>query len=298
LLAAARLAFDQRRYPPAAKSLADLMGFYGDLRFVIRRKEAIAALGMLARHGPSGVSGLFHAAETKRTGARLKLRYTFEKEEELLDWEEVQPVPHRTGGSFARVADGVRGEGVMSFLLRAFFENDVTVRCIARSRAPRSHGLVFCQDELESRFLLWMVANTFFVEGENYVKERPGHSILMFGKGVNNDVPVDSPELGFIFRGPSITVPEVVAGEEAILGFAAQGDQMSGEILFKGDRGARSGSTLGDDGKGILRLRPGLVVFDSVVVFRDVLVEGKLHPDFERARTSALLDAVASLDLE
>ena len=29
----------------------------------------------------------------------------------------------------------------MSFLLRAFFENDVTVRCVARPRALRSHGV-------------------------------------------------------------------------------------------------------------------------------------------------------------
>jgi hypothetical protein len=155
---------------------------------------------------------------------------------------------------------------------------------------------MFAQDQLETRFLLWMVANTFFVEGENYVKPRPGHSILMFGKGVNNDVPVDSPEMGFIFRGDSITKPELVAGEEAILGFAARDDQMSGELLFKGDRGGRSGSTLGDDGKGIERLRPGLVVFDSTVVFRDVLVEGKLHREFERSRVAALLDAATALD--
>jgi len=298
LLATARRAFDERRHQPAAKALADLVGFYGDLNYVTRRRDAIEALAALARHGASGLVGLFHAAELKRNGPHVRLRYTFAKEEELLDWEAFQPVPHPGAGSFQRIADGVRGEGVMTFLLKAFFENDVSVRCIARARALRSHGLVFCQDRLESRFLLWMVANTFFVEGENYVKERPGHAILMFGKGVNNDVPVDSPELGFIFRGDSITKPELVAGEEAILGFAARGDQMSGEVLFKGDRGGRSGSTLGDDGKGIERLRPGLVVFDSTVVFRDVLVEGNLHPEFERARVSQLLEACTALDQE
>jgi hypothetical protein len=298
LLAQARRAFDERRHQPAAKALGDLVGYYGDLRYVSRRRDAIAALGALARHGSSGVSGLFRAAEVKRDGPRIRLRYKFETEEELLDWEELQPVPHPGGGSYRRIADGVRGEGVMAFLLRAFFENDVSVRCVARPRALRSHGLVFAQDGLETRFLLWMVANTFFVEGENYVKERPGHAILMFGKGVNNDVPVDSPEMGFIFRGDSITKPELALGEEAILGFAARENQMSGEILFRGDRGGRSGSTLGDDGKGIERLRPGLVVLDSTVVFRDVLVEGKLHPDFERSRVAALLDAVTKLGEE
>ncbi len=298
LLAAARRAFNERRYQPAARALSDLVGFYGDLGYVSRRRDPIEALAALARHGVSGLVGLFHAAELKRNGAHVRLRYAFAKEEELSDWEPFQPVPHPGGGSYRRIADGVRGEGVMAFLLKAFFENDVSVRCVARARALRSHGLVFCQDELESRFLLWMVANTFFVEGENYVKERPGHSILMFGKGVNNDVPLDSPELGFIFRGDSITKPELAAGEEAILGFAARGDQMSGEVIFKGDRGGRSGSTLGDDGKGIERLRPGLVVLDSTVVFRDVLVEGNLHPEFERARVRALLEACAALDRE
>jgi len=298
LLVTARRAFDERRHQPAARALQDLVGFYGDLGYVTRRRDAIEALAALARHGASGLVGLFHAAELKRNGAHVRLRYTFAKEEELLDWEAFQPVPHPGAGSYQRIADGVRGEGVMAFLLKAFFENDVSVRCVARARALRSHGLVFCQDGLESRFLLWMVANTFFVEGENYVKERPGHSILMFGKGVNNDVPVDSPELGFIFRGDSITKPELVAGEEAILGFGARGDQMSGEVLFKGDRGGRSGSTLGDDGRGIERLRPGLVVLDSTVVFRDVLVEGNLHREFERARVNALLEACAALDQE
>jgi len=298
LLVTARRAFDERRHQPAARALQDLVGFYGDLGYVTRRRDAIEALAALARHGASGLVGLFHAAELKRNGAHVRLRYTFAKEEELLDWEAFQPVPHPGAGSYQRIADGVRGEGVMAFLLKAFFENDVSVRCVARARALRSHGLVFCQDGLESRFLLWMVANTFFVEGENYVKERPGHSILMFGKGVNNDVPLDSPELGFIFRGDSITKPELVAGEEAILGFGARGDQMSGEVLFKGDRGGRSGSTLGDDGRGIERLRPGLVVLDSTVVFRDVLVEGNLHREFERARVNALLEACAALDQE
>jgi hypothetical protein len=298
LLTQARRAFDERRYQPAAKSLADVVGFYGDLRYVSRRQEAITALAALARHGSAGLSGLFRAAEVKRDGSRIRLRYTFEKEEELLDWEEFQPVSHPGGGSFQRIADGVRGEGVMSFLLRAFFENDVSIRCVARSRALRSHGLVFCEDQLETRFLLWMVANTFFVEGENYVKERPGHAILMFGKGVNNDVPVDSPEIGFIFRGDSATKPELVAGEDAVLAFAARNDTMSGEVLFKGDRGGRSGSTLGDDGKGIERLRPGLVVLDCAAVFGDVLIEGRFHPEFERARINALLDAASAIDVE
>jgi hypothetical protein len=296
LLATARKALNEGRYEPAAKAAADVIGFFGDLRYVARRKGAITALGLLARHGTSGLTGLFRATEVKRDGMRVRLRYTFETEEEMLDWEELPLVPHPGGGKFQRVADGVRGEGVMSFLLRAFFENDVTIRCNARPRYLKSHGLVLSQDGTEQRFLLWMVANTFFVEGENYVKERPGHSILMFGKGVNNDVAVDSPEMGFIFRGPSITSPQLVAGEEELLAFQAKGDEMSGEVLFKGDRGGRSGSTLGDDGRGIERLRPGLIVLDNTVTFRDVRIEGRLKKDFEHARVSALLDEIAVLD--
>lgn len=298
LLATARKAFDERRFLPAAKALADVVGYYGDLRYVSRRQEAITALGALSRHGSSGISGLFRATEVKREGQRLRLRYRFEKEEELLDWEALQPVPHAGGGSYERIAGGVRGTGVMAFLLRAFFENDVSIRCTARSRELKSHGLVFAQEGIETRFLLWMVSNHFFVEGENYVKARPGHSILMFGKGVNNDVPVDAPEIGFVFRGDSITKPELVAGEDAVLAFAARNDTMSGEVLFRGDRGGRSGSTLGDDGKGIERLRPGLVVFDGAAVFSDVLIEGRFHPEFERARINALLDAASAIDIE
>jgi hypothetical protein len=296
LLAKARRSFDERRFQPATKDLADLTGFYGDLRFVGKRKEGIAALLALARHGVSGVGGLFHATESKREGGRLRLRYAFAEDAEMLDWEEFQPVPNPGGGAFRQVADGVSGNGVMALLLKAFFENDVSIRCTARPRERTSFGLVFCQDELETRLLLWMVSNHFFVEGENYVKERPGHAILMFGKGVNNDVPVDSPEIGFIFRGDSAPKPELVPGEEVVLAFAAREKQMQGELLFKGDRASRSGSTLGDDGNGIERLRPGLVVFDNTVVFKDVVVEGRIHPDFERARVSALLHAVEALD--
>ncbi|HEX5136892.1 MAG TPA: hypothetical protein VFY93_07975 [Planctomycetota bacterium] len=296
LLATARKAFDDRRYVVADRALKDVVGFYGDLRFVARRTEAVTALAALCRHGSSGVAGLFRATEMKRDGERVRLRYTFEKEEELLDWEALQPVPHAGGGSFERISGGVRGTGLMALVLRAFFENDVTIRSTARARELRGHGLVFCQEGLETRFLLWVVANRFFVEGENYVKERPGHSILMFGKGVNNDVPVDSPEIGFIFRGDTITKPELVAGEDAVIAFAARNDTMSGEVLFKGDRGGRSGSALGDDGKGIGRLRPGLIVLDCTAAFGDVIVEGRLHADFERARVNALLDAASALD--
>jgi hypothetical protein len=298
LLIQARKAFAERRYLPAAKAVDDLNGYYGDLRFVGRRKEAIAALSNLARHGASGVAGLFHATEVKRDGTRLRLRYTFTEEAEMLDWEELQPVPHPGGGAFRQVGGGVSGSGVMSFLLKGFFENDVSIRCTARPRELRSFGLVFCQDELETRFLLWMLSNHFFVEGENYVLPRPGHAILMFGKGVNNDVPVDAPEIGFIFRGDSITKPELAAAQDATIAFAARERQMAGEVIFKGDRGGRSGSTLGDDGRGIERLRPGLVVFDNTVTFADVFIDGRIHPDFERTRVSALLSAIDALDAE
>ena len=101
------------------------------------------------------------------------------------------------------------------------------------------------------------------------MKERPGHSILMFGKGVNNDVPVDSPEIGFIFRGATLTSPNPTSGEAFRISFSLRKDTMKGTIKCRDGEGSRSGSALGDDGRGIARVRPGLIVIQNTVVFRD-----------------------------
>jgi len=296
LLAQARRAFAERRFQQAMDDLGNVVGYYGDLRYVSRRRDGIGALEALARHGLKGLSGLFHAAQLKRDGRRIRLAYDFADEAQMLDWEQTQIFPNQRGGEFREARGGVRGTGTAVLLLRAFFENNVTISCQAKNQEAKSHGLVLCQEGLETRFLMWMVANHYFVEGENYVKVRPGHSILMFGKGVNADVPVDSPDIGFIFRGPSITKPELRDGMEAKLSFSLREDTMTGTIATREGDGQRSGSTVGDDGRSIERTRPGLFVIETGVIFSDIVVEGRLHQGFEDRRVSALLDIAATLD--
>jgi len=94
----------------------------------------------------------------------------------------------------------------------------------------------------------------------------------------------------------TITKPELVAGEEETLAFAVRGKEMAGEVLFRGTRGGRSGECVGDDGRGIERVRPGLVVLENGVTFSDVVIEGRVHKDFEQSRVAALLDAASTLD--
>jgi hypothetical protein len=184
----------------------------------------------------------------------------------------------------------------MSCLHRGVFENDVEIRCEVAPNKAQTHGLMFAQSELETRQLMWVVTNHWLVEGENYVLERPGHSILMFGKGVNNDVPVDSPEIGFIFRGATLTSPNPVTGEAFRISFSLRGDTMKGTIECRDGKGSRAGSALGDDGRGIERVRPGLIVIQNTVVFRDIVIQGRLHPSFEKRRIAQLLDLAAGLD--
>ena len=295
-LVAAQSLFRKGRYIQAAQAVEDLVGYYGDLSFIHRQTEAIQAMNALARHKGKGIAGLLHATRVEKKGKRLKLTYTFESDEELLDWEALPTIPHRDQGEFTPVRNGIQGHGVMTYLLRAYFENDVVIRATSRPNSLKSHGLAFCQAGLETRQLLWLVTNHWFVEGENYVKARPGHSLLMFGKGVNNDVPDDSPEIGFIFRGRSITSPAPAAGGSFKLQFRVRADEMSGGIVYKGESGALSGSCKGDDGRGVSKLRPGLFVLENSVTFRDVVIEGKVHKDFERGRINELLELVAMLE--
>jgi hypothetical protein len=297
LLAKARELFVARRYQPAADAMKDLVGYFGDLKYVASRREAIGAIDALARHGAKGVSGLFHATKAERLQGRgVRLKYAFESDAEYLDWEALKTIPHKESGDTQRVRGGIRLSGVMTYLLRAWFENDVTIRAVSRPHHKRSHGLALCQADLESRQLLWLVTNHWFVEGENYVKERPGHSLIMIGKGVNADVPVDSPEVGFIFRGSSITKPDPPEGASLELSWRLEKDTMSGEVTWKGTKGALSGSTVGDDGRSIEKTRPGFFVVENSVVFADVVVEGRLHPSFEEGRVAELLRTASLLE--
>jgi tetratricopeptide (TPR) repeat protein len=297
LLRQARKAFRESRYQPAVEALDSLVGYFGDLAYVDRRRDAVGAMTALASHKSKGVAGLFHATSATRRGRKVKLVYRFESVDEYGDWEALQTIPHKQAGEFATVRNGIRGTGGSAcYLHYGFFENDVSIKCVARPQRLQTLGLVFCQDGRETRQLMWIVTNHWFVEGENYKKARPGHSILMFGKGVNADVPVDSPDIGFIFRGASIMKPWPVEGAEIELSFQLKANQMAGEITYKGDSGGRRGSTVGDDGRSIERTRPGLIVIENSVTFREIVIEGRLHPSFEKKRVSELLELASGLD--
>jgi hypothetical protein len=297
LLRKARKLFRAGRYQPAVESLDSLVGYYGDLVYVDRRRDAVNALTALAAHKSKGVAGLFHATSAKRRGRKVTLIYRFESVDEYGDWEALQTIPHKQAGEFATVRNGIRGTGGSAcYLHYGFFENDVSIKCVAKPQRLQTHGLVLCQDGRETRQLMWIVTNHWFVEGENYKKARPGHAILMFGKGVNADVPVDSPDIGFIFRGGSLMKPWPREGAEIELSFELHKNQMAGEIVYRGDRGGRRGSAVGDDGRGMERTRPGLIVIENSVTFREIVIEGRLHPSFENKRVNELLEIAESLD--
>ncbi len=289
LHAKARDLFAKGRYQPAADALKELVGYYGDLRFVESRRGAAEAMNTLARHATQGIAGLFHATSAKREGKKLKLVYRFDSDAEMLDWEVLKTIPHEAAGTFERGRSGVRGSGATSLLLRGFFQNDLRLRCIAQPTRLQSHGLAFSQAGLESRLVMLLVTNHWFWEGENYVLKRPGHCLLMFGKGVNNDVPVDAPDVGFIFIIPSIEKPSPPAGADIGLSFSIDGLAMTGDVALGMESGTLRAEAKGDDGRGIERLRPTLFVHDNAVLFRDVTIEGTPHPDFEKERVAELL---------
>jgi hypothetical protein len=245
---------------------------------------------LLARHKSMGLRGLFHATESAGKGRRVKLRYLFRSDAEALDWEELPTIPHQQSGNFEAARSGLRGNGVSTYLLRAFFENDVRIRCRSLPQRKRTFGLAFCQDENETRQILLLVTNHWFVEGENYVLERPGHSLIMIGKGTNADVPVDSPVNGFIFVGATRDEPVPSPGDTLELSLAVEKTQMHGEVALKTRRTSLRGAAVGDDGRGIERVRPALFVIENSVLFSELVVEGRLHGDFERQRVDALLE--------
>jgi tetratricopeptide (TPR) repeat protein len=295
LLRSARSLADASRHDAASRTIAELVDSYGDLSFVKRRREALAALRALAEYRKRGVMALFRATEAKRRGKRVALTYAFTSADELLDWESMKTIAHKSDGRFEAIRGGVRGTGAQTLVLRAYFENDVTIRCRSTPAEPRTHGLAFCQARDETRQVMLLVTNHWFVEGENYVKERPGHSLIMIGKGTNADVPVDSPETGFIFR-VTRAAPEVPAGAEAALEFRLDGSRMEATVACGGSDASLRGEARGDDGRGIERLRPALFVVDAAAVFRAVVIEGVLHPDSERDRVRELERLVEALE--
>ena len=296
-LARARKLFSSRRYQPAIKALDNVVGYFGDLQYVKRNRDAVAAMQLLAHHGTVGLKGLFHAnSVTLGKGRHITLRYAFEGEAEFLDWEQTRTIPQQAGGEFAPVRAGVRGTGSTSYLLRAFFRNAVTMSVKARIAKPKAFGLLYCQQDLETRQLMWLACNHKIIEGENYVKERPGHSLIMWGKGTNADVPVDSPDVGFIIKGPSVMNPTPPPGATVALTFSVKADHMVGTIRYRRDSGTHNFHTKGDDGRSIEKLRPGLFVLENGVTFSEIVIKGTLHKDFERTRIDELLDLAGTLD--
>ena len=226
----------------------------------------------------------------------MTLKYEFKSNGEFSDWIEERTLPYQTAGQFEPAREGVRGTGGMTYMLRGFFENDVKMSCRAKISKPKSHGLAFCQDDNELRQLVLLVTNHRIVEGENYVKARPGHSVLMFGKGTNNDVPIDSPDIGFIFKGASKTNPAPPRNATLTLTFAVKGDAMVGTVNYKGDACTLTYHTKGDDGRSIAKLRPAIFVIEAGVVFSEIVIKGTLHKDFEKRRVAELLDLIATLE--
>jgi len=140
--------------------------------------------------------------------------------------------------------------------------------------------------------VLLLATNHWFTEGENYVKKRPGHSMLLIGKGVNNDVPVDSPEIGFVFKGPSYTKPAPGPGARIEESIAMLGANAMAEVKSGGEKSTLRISARGDDGRGFKRHRPTLYVVQAGVIFRNIRIRGRIDPDFEKEREGELLDGV------
>ncbi|MHC4937876.1 MAG: hypothetical protein ACYTHK_02770 [Planctomycetota bacterium] len=286
--------FRAGQHGPLVKAADDLIGYFGDLQYVQRRHESLQAIRSFARYKSGGVKGLFHAAEVAMLGSALQLTYRFASSDELLDWEEMKPIPHAQGGRFEQARNGVRGTGVAALVMRAFFESNVKMSCVSKPQKPQSHGIAFFEAGNETRQVMLLATNHWFTEGENYVKKRPGHSVLLIGKGVNNDVPVDSPEIGFVFKGPSRARPSPPGGAEIDLSISLNGDQLKAQVGYKGDSAKLGVQARGDDGRGFQRHRPALYVIEAGVIFREVKVRGKLHPDFVREREGELLDLAES----
>ena len=133
LVTKAKTLFGSGRHTHAVKALDDLIGYYADLAYVKRNREAADAMAVLSRFkGSKSLAAFFHADSVKVNGRRVTLKYNFKSSDEHLDWIAEPTLPFLTQGQFEPAREGVRGTGGMSFLLRAFFENNVSLRCKAK----------------------------------------------------------------------------------------------------------------------------------------------------------------------
>jgi len=295
LIAKAGALFRAGKHAQLAKAVEDLVGYFGDLKMVKRRIDGLRSVRAYARYKTIGFRGLFHATKVVVKGKRVSLTYTFASDDEYFDWEAMKLFPHADSGQFETARLGVRGTGVDGYVNRAFFSaEDVELSCEAHIQSPRSHGIGFVEAGNENRQVLLLATNHWFTEGENYVKQRPGHSILLIGKGVNNDVPVDSPETGFVFKGPSYTKPDPTPGARIKESIAMLGANVRATVEWRGRDSTLQVSARGDDGRGFKRHRPALYVVQAGVIFRNIRIRGRIDPAFEKERESELLDAVES----
>ncbi|MHC4931990.1 MAG: hypothetical protein ACYTGV_07365, partial [Planctomycetota bacterium] len=81
-------------------------------------------------------------------------------------------------------------------------------------------------------------------------------------------------------------------GGELDIGFELKGNEMTGGVAYTSDQVTLRHQAVGDDGRGIQRVRRALFVVQNGVLFKRIRIEGAMHPDFERARISELLDRI------
>ena len=290
----ARDLFTAKRADPALKQIQEVLEDYGDVDFVRNRREGLESMRSLIHYKRQGARALFHATKVAKRGRRLRLVYTF-KRGELQDWEVLYTIAHKDVGDFERGQNGARGYGVSHFVHRAFFENNVKLSCITEPVRLRTHGLAFCEHDNETRQVMLLASNHWFYEGENYVLERPGHSLIFIGKGTNADVPIDSPDTGFIFLTSKQNPVPKPRGTLA-LSLAMDKLRIEATVKISGQSESLRDEARGDDGRGIEKLRPALFVVENNVTFRKVVIEGVLHPEWEKLRVSELWDLVSTLD--
>ena len=80
------------------------------------------------------------------------------------------------------------------------------------------------------------------------------------------------------------------------LRFGLDGNRMKGSVAYKGDEANLPGEAVGDDGRGIERVRPMLFVVQNSVLFREIVIDGTLHPEWEKERIRELLSMAEMLE--
>ncbi len=75
-----------------------------------------------------------------------------------------------------------------------------------------------------------------------------------------------------------------------------QKSRIEATVKISGQSESLRDDARGDDGRGISKLRPALFVVENNVTFRKVVIEGVLHPEWEKLRVSELWDLVSTLD--